>query len=274
MQNFDLKIGFIGGGNMAQAIVGGLLNNGHNPQRIMVADPSETQRARMIALNPDIQTGNTNAKVAGFAEMLVLAVKPQLMADVARELADALHGDRLIVSIAAGIRLSRIQQWFGAAMPVVRVMPNQPALVGAGMSVLIASDECQAQHRNNAEYMAGAVGRSAWIRDESLMDAVTAISGSGPAYFYLLMEMMSASARDMGLSEELSRLLTRQTALGAGLSAQQSDEAVRTLRASVTSPGGTTAAALEVLEKGDIRGLFAEALKAAQARSRELGNDS
>lgn len=273
MQNHDLKIGFVGGGNMAQAIIGGLLNNGHDPQRIMVGDPSASQLARVNEIDPAVRTSDDNATVAGFADILVLAVKPQIMSDVAGELAAAAQNGRLVISIAAGIQLPRIQEWFKAGTPIVRVMPNQPALVGAGMSVLIANDVCRKQHRNEAEYVTGAVGRSAWIADESLMDAVTAISGSGPAYFYLLIEMMSASAREMGLPEELSRLLTRQTALGAGLSAERSDEAISALRASVTSPGGTTAAALESLESSGIRKIFAKALDAARKRSRELGTD-
>ena len=272
MQNLDCKIGFVGGGNMAQAIIGGLLKNGHDPRRIMVADPSTSQRARIGELN-DVATTDENGAVADFAQLLVLAVKPQILPDVAIELAGPARDVELVVSIAAGIQLAQIEQWFGAGTPIVRVMPNQPALVGAGMSVLIADQACNEQHRKDAEYITHAVGRSAWINDESLMDAVTAISGSGPAYFYLLMEMMAAGARDMGLPDDLSRLLTRQTAVGAGLSALESDEAVSALRASVTSPGGTTAAALEVLEGGGIRKLFAEALEAARARSRELGND-
>lgn len=273
MKNTNLRIGFVGGGNMAQAIVGGLLNAGHDPKRIIISDPSEPQRARILELNSDIRTNTANAAAAEFAELIVLAVKPQIMGDVVGELAAVRDGTALIVSIAAGITLRRLQDWFGAHTPIVRVMPNQPALVGAGMSVLTANGACNRQHRDDAEYVALAVGKSAWITDESLMDAVTAISGSGPAYFYLLMEIMADCARDMGLTDELARLLTRQTALGAGLSAQQSEQAVRDLRASVTSPGGTTAAALEVLESRGIRDIVAAALDAACKRSQELGAD-
>jgi pyrroline-5-carboxylate reductase len=273
MKDNDLKIGFVGAGNMAQAIITGLLKAGHAPNRIMVADPVEEQRARINALNSDIRIAGGNADAAEFAELLVLAVKPQLMADVAGELAGIGHTNTLVVSIAAGITLQHLQGWFGAHAPIVRVMPNQPALVGAGMSVLIANGPCGRRHREQAEYVTLAVGRSAWIDDESLMDAVTAISGSGPAYFYLLIEIMSDCARDMGLPAKLARLLARQTAHGAGLSALLSDETTSALRQSVTSPGGTTAAALEVLENRGIRDIFSEALEAARLRSKELGKD-
>lgn len=272
MKNTDLKIGFVGGGNMAQAVIAGLLKAGHDPKRITVADPLELQRAHILELNSDIRTSAANRDAAEFAELLVMAVKPQILPDVAGDLRTARSDTRLIVSIAAGTMLGRLQNWFGAGTPIVRMMPNQPALVGAGMSVLIANGICTQQHRDDAEYLAISVGKSAWITDESLMDAVTAISGSGPAYFYLLIEIISACGRDMGLSDELSRLLTRQTALGAGLSAQLSEQTVHDLRASVTSPGGTTAAAIDVLENRGIRDTVTAALKAAQKRSQELGS--
>ena len=273
MNDTDLNIGFVGGGNMTRAVIAGLLNAGHDPERIAVADPLEPQRARILELNAAISTCADNGDVAELAELLVLAVKPQILPVVADELRTARNDKGFIVSIAAGVKLGRLQDWFGAGVPIVRMMPNQPALVGAGMSVLIANDVCTKQHRYDAEYLATSVGKSAWIKDESLMDAVTAISGSGPAYFYLLMEIMSSCARDMGLSDELARLLTRQTALGAGLSAQLSEQSVNDLRASVTSPGGTTAAAIEVLENGGIRETVTAALNAAHKRSRELGAD-
>lgn len=271
MTNAHLNIGFVGGGNMAHAFVAGLLGAGHDPRRISVADPAEHQRARIIELNSDVRTSADNSTAVENADLVVLAVKPQIMADLIVDLRPARNPRALVVSIAAGIPLARLQDWFDAATPVVRVMPNQPALVGAGMSVLIANSACRQHHRDDAEYVTRAVGRSAWISDETLMDAVTAVSGSGPAYFYLLMEILTDWAHVSGLPYDLARLLTRQTALGAALSAQQSEHSVRELRESVTSPGGTTAAAVKILEDRELREILVEAFEAARQRSAELG---
>lgn len=264
-----LRIGFIGGGNMAQAIVAGLLRAGHDATAIAVAEPAPGARAKLAGLDQGLAIGEDNAVVAAGSDVLVLAVKPQVMSAVLAELAAVGRPrDQLVVSIAAGVTLATLA---GALGPlVVRVMPNQPAMVGEGMAVLVAGPGVDAAGRARATYVAGAPGRAAWIDDESLMDAVTAVSGSGPAYFYLLMEMMEAAAMELGLPGDVATTLVRQTALGAARAAPPGSDA-GALRASVTSPGGTTAAALAVLESAGIRETFRRAITAARDRGAELG---
>jgi pyrroline-5-carboxylate reductase len=267
-----LKIGFIGGGNMAQAIIHGLLQAGHQPDRISCADPSADQRAAVGAINNKIKLTDDNGALAAGCDVLVLAVKPQIMAGVAEKLADSQRaGDQLIVSIAAGITLQSLIGWFGPAASIVRVMPNQPSLISAGMSGLCATDNVDTNSQKAATYLLTAIGEAAWFDDEQLIDAVTAVSGSGPAYFYLIMEVMQEIAGELGLDKETARLLCTQTALGAARVAVHDDEDLATLRAQVTSPGGTTAAALDVLENAGIRDIFRRALVAARDRSVELG---
>ena len=272
MSHSKLRIGFIGGGNMAHAMLGGLLRAGHDPRCLHVAEPAAERRARLATLDPALRVTAANAEVATGAELLVLAVKPQVMPAVAAELAPLSRpAGQLLLSIAAGVTLAALARWLGADTPAVRVMPNQPALVGEGMSVLVASPRASEAQRAQALYVAGATGQTAWLREESLMDAVTAVSGSGPAYFYLLMEMLEAGAVHLGLPRELARTLTRQTALGAARVAADPAVDVPAMRESVTSPGGTTAAALGVLEQAGIRDIFRRALEAARDRGAELG---
>ena len=272
MTNPQLKIGFIGGGNMAQAIIDGLIRAGHAPQCLCVADPDQTQLERIHAIDPDINVTDENHSMAEEAEILVLAVKPQVMRTVIEELpASARQAPRLFLSIAAGITLKALREWLAPCTSIVRVMPNQPALVGAGMSVLTATDETEQAQREAAQYIAAATGETAWIEDEAMMDAVTAVSGSGPAYFYLFAEIIEQCARELGLPPELASQLARQTTYGAGLVVGESDHALEDLRASVTSKGGTTAAALTVLESSDFRAIVERALRAARDRSIELG---
>jgi pyrroline-5-carboxylate reductase len=268
----ELRIGFIGGGNMAQALVAGLLRAGHRPERLHIAEPAEAARARLAALHSGLRLTATNADVAVSAAVLVLAVKPQVMPAVAAEVAGRRRPPgQLVVSIAAGVTLGALHRWLGADTAAVRVMPNQPALVGEGMAVLVSGPEVSDDQRAAATYVAGAAGRTAWIADESLMDAVTAISGSGPAYFYLLMEMIEDSAVRLGLPPDTARVLTRQTALGAARVAADPAVDLAAMRASVTSPGGTTAAALGVLDEAGVRDIFRRALQAARDRGAELG---
>lgn len=275
MSNDRMIVGFIGGGNMARAIVTGLLSAGHRPDCLRVADPSDAQRNEMQSLDGKLQVSSDNLAVAESAEVLVLAVKPQLMQAVVTGLRQAARPPaQLVMSIAAGITLASLREWLNAEGALVRAMPNQPALVGAGMSVLIASGATSEAQRQQAQYVAEAMGRARWIDDEDLMDAVTAISGSGPAYFYLLMEIMEDCAREMGLPPELARTLPRETAFGAGRVAREARSEVAELRSSVTSPGGTTAAALAVLESADFRAIFRRALQAARDRSAHLGKPS
>lgn len=272
MTQQDIHIGFIGGGNMAHAIIGGLLRAGHAADRLAVSEPVEAQHGRLRALHIDLCVGTDNAATARSADVLVIAVKPQIIDAVGKLLREAQRPDhQLLISIAAGIRLDALREIFAPTRSIVRVMPNQPALVGAGMSVLTATDDASAAQRARAQYVAEAMGRVEWLDNEDLMDAVTAVSGSGPAYFYLLMELIEAAARDMGLPASLARTLARQTGFGAGQVAALSDLELAALRESVTSKGGTTAAALASFEQAGIRDIVKRALRAARDRSIELG---
>lgn len=272
MAKQQLQVGFIGGGNMAQAIIRGLLHSGHSPRQVFIADPSEKQRDYLTDISSDLNISTSNKDVSAIVQVLVLAVKPQAMTPVLEELATGPRPEaQLIVSVAAGITLSSIQNLTDASAPVVRVMPNHPALVNAGISVLIASDSVTEEQKQWAEQITTVVGQSLWIDDEAMMDAVTAISGSGPAYFYLLMEIMEECAQQLGLPATLAKSLVKQTAFGSGQVATASNSSFSSLRASVTSPGGTTAAATNLLEEGGIRDIFRKALTAARDRSIELG---
>ncbi len=269
MHNSALQIGFVGGGNMAGAMLAGLLRAGHPADKLQVADPNAERRAQLEKLGQRLVIVADNAEAISGADIIVLAVKPQLMSAVAQALQPG--PQQLIVSVAAGISLAAMRDWFGPAQPCVRSMPNQPALVGAGMSVLCAAPGVSNIQRTQAEYLAGAAGATAWVDDEDLMDAVTAVSGSGPAYFYLVMEILEDCARDMGIPADVARQLAVQTAHGAGLAAREADTAPGELRRMVTSPGGTTQAAIEVLQQGGLDKLLRQALKAARRRSLELG---
>lgn len=271
MQAEHSTIGFIGGGHMAQAMLRGLLAAGHPAARLLVADPQPDQRERLAGLAPGLGVHADNARIAAAADVLVLAVKPQLIDGVMQALSSAARpAGQLVVSVAAGISLARLAAHSGA-VPLVRMMPNQPALVGAGISVMAASAGVTAGQRTLADRLAASIGDGIWIDDESLMDAVTAVSGSGPAYFYLLMESIEAAGIELGLPQPLARRLTLATAAGAGRAALELGLPPAALRASVTSPGGTTAAAIGVLEDGNLRGLVGSALRAARDRSLSLG---
>lgn len=268
----NLTIGLIGAGNMARALIRGLLQAGHPAGRLQVADPDPAQLEQVVALHAGVGIHCDNEDVAGVADVLVLAVKPQLMAEVARQIAAGpRRAGQLILSVAAGITLGSLRDWFGPDTPLVRVMPNQPATIGAGISGLAASATVGERERQIARYIASATGQAVWLQDEALMDAVTAVSGSGPAYFYLLMEHMERAAVDLGLSPELAAALTRETALGAARVVIETKAEPARLRAAVTSPGGTTAAALQVFEAANLDAIVRRALAAARDRSAELG---
>ena len=270
----DLQIAFIGGGNMARSLVGGLIQRGCKPGRIRVADPSPEQRA-LMAKDAPVQFCDDNRAAVSGAEVIVFAVKPQVMRAAAEKLKPEVQAGRpLVVSIAAGIGTPDLDRWLGGGNAVVRAMPNTPALLGAGAAALYANPAVTPAQRGIAQTLLEAVGLALWIEDESLMDAVTALSGSGPAYFFLLMECMEAAALELGLPAQAARALTLQTALGAARMALESGTAPVDLRRQVTSPGGTTAAALQVFDDEKLRTIVAKALTAARDRGRQLSREA
>lgn len=263
-------IAFIGGGNMSASLISGLITDGYKAKRIVASDPDKEKLADLAA-RFGISNAASNDDAVSRADVVVLAVKPQMMKEVVQALADSAQSRRpLIISIAAGVREKELDSWLGGGLPLVRTMPNTPAMLQAGATVLHAAAGVTREQKNLAESILRAVGLTCWVDDEEKMDAVTALSGSGPAYFFMVMEAMEAAGNAMGLAAETSRLLTLQTALGAARMAIESNDGPATLRQQVTSPGGTTERALSILEEGGLRDLFEAALKGAQARSIEL----
>jgi len=267
----DSKVGIIGGGNMARAIAAGLLRGGMHAADLLIAEPRVTQCELLREELYGAQVTRDNATVARVADILLFAVKPQILQGVCRDLAGEVQKRKmLIVSIAAGSRTADIADWLGGNLEVVRVMPNQPALIDQGISALYANDQTGQNGREQAGKIMSAVGQVVWVRRETEMDAVTAVSGTGPAYFYLLIEIMIESAEALGLDPGIARTLVLQTARGATSLAAATDESMASLIERVRSPGGTTKAAFDVLEPGGVRAIFAEAIDAAHKRSVEL----
>lgn len=264
------RIAFVGGGNMARSLIGGLVRQGAATERIAVAEPNTGLRTALAA-DFGVAVHADGAAAASDAEVIVLAVKPQVMRPVCDALRPAVQKNRpLLISIAAGIRLDQLDAWCGGGVAVVRSMPNTPALIGAGASGLCANERVNETQRRAAETVLGAAGVTVWIADERNMDVVTALSGSGPAYFFLLVEALEAAAVAEGLPPEAARLLATQTALGAGRMLREDGEAPARLRERVTSPGGTTQAALERFAAHGLREIVADAVSAATQRGREL----
>lgn len=264
-------IAFIGGGNMATSLIGGLLA-AKNPARLLVCEPDSARR-QALAQQFRIATSADN-QAALKAEIVVLAIKPQLLQSVCRELATGIAGHRpLFISIAAGVRSADIERWLGGAAAIVRSMPNTPALVQCGATALVANARVTAAQKQQAETILQAVGLALWVTDEAQLDAVTALSGSGPAYFFLMMEAMQAAGEKLGLSSSDARALTLQTALGAAQMASQSEVDATTLRTRVTSKGGTTEQAILSFENAGFRSIVQQALAAAAAQSRKLADD-
>ena len=267
------RISFIGAGNMARSLAGGLVADGCPADQIRLADPNASQ-LQDLAASLGVRILDDNQAVVKDAEVVVLAVKPQVIREVARDLAPVLrHSQPLVISIAAGIRERDLRRWLGEGTAIVRTMPNTPALIQSGATALFANDQVSATQRDLAETILRAVGLTLWLTEESQLDAVTALSGSGPAYFFLLMEALQEAGTQLGLPTETARLLALQTAFGASRMALESDADAATLRNRVTSPGGTTEQALKVLEEGGLRTLVMRALEAAQRRSRELADE-
>jgi len=264
---------FVGGGNMGRAIIGGLIANGYPKELISVADPDAAARTR-ISDDHGVAT-TANATITATTDIVLLAVKPQIMQPVARELAaGAGSAHPLYVSIAAGVTTGQLTQWLGSGSAIVRVMPNTPSMVGCGASALFATGDVDTAGREDAAAILGAVGTASWVHDEAQLDAVTALSGSGPAYFFLILEILERIGAELGLEPELARELAIETAHGAAVLARTSTDSPGILREQVTSPGGTTAAALNVLGERDLEGVLRAALNAAHGRSIELATES
>jgi pyrroline-5-carboxylate reductase len=269
----DPRIAFIGAGNMAASIIGGLVAEGFSAQSIAAADPSAESLARIQGVAP-VRIATDNHSAVADADVVVLAVKPQVMRTVAEALAPALQaGKPLLISIAAGIEVASLARWLGPDLPIVRCMPNTPALVQRGATALYANAAVSAAQRELADRILRAVGIALWVDDEAALDAVTAVSGSGPAYFFLVMEAIQASGEALGLSPEVARQLTLQTALGAAQMAIASDVDAGELRRRVTSPNGTTERAVASFEDAGLRDIFLRALTACRDRSRELAQE-
>ncbi|EDZ65544.1 pyrroline-5-carboxylate reductase [Nitrosococcus oceani AFC27] len=270
----EQTLAFIGGGNMAASLIGGLLAGNHDAQNIWVADPD---RRKLDALHRrfGVNTTPDNLQAVQGAAIIVLAVKPQQLRSVVTGLKNVVSPSHpLWLTIAAGIRTSDLEAWLGGdTVPIVRAMPNTPALVQAGATALFANPHTNPDQRQAAESVLRAVGLTLWLNDESLMEVVTALSGSGPAYFFLVMEAMEKAAIDLGLESNTARLLTLETAFGAAKMALESEEGCASLRQRVTSPGGTTERAIVTLEEANIREAFARALQAARDRTRELAQE-
>ncbi len=266
-------IAFIGGGNMARSLIGGLAGRGIDPSTLHVAEPIGTLR-EALARDFGVNVHAEAAQAGAGRPLWLLAVKPQVMRGLCESLAKLADRQRpLVVSIAAGITSAQLQRWLGAELPVIRAMPNTPALLGAGVTGLFATGNVDAQQRGLAEQLLSAAGMTVWVDDEALIDAVTAVSGSGPAYVFLLAEAMEAAARRQGLPDDAARTLVQQTLLGAARMLTESGEPPEELRRRVTSPNGTTQAALEVFEAGGFRPLVESAIAAAAERGRQLSAD-
>ncbi|WP_428357207.1 pyrroline-5-carboxylate reductase [Methyloprofundus sp.] len=272
-----MKIGFIGGGNMANSLISGLISSGHSAQQIWVAD-ADQEKSSSLATRMHINTSPTNDALIAEVDVVVLAVKPQVIATVIKNSRSSFEKQNLlVVSIAAGINQSSLSNWLGVDKAIVRCMPNTPALVQTGATGLHANQNVSEEQHDLAENIMRSVGISVWVTNESELDAVTAVSGSGPAYFFLLMEAMEKSAIELGLSQHTAQLLIEQTALGAARIALESSESPGELRNRVTSPGGTTEQAIKIFTQGGLSELVKNAMQAANDRSislsKELGAD-
>jgi pyrroline-5-carboxylate reductase len=265
-----MRIAFLGGGNMARALIGGLAAKGYAPQSISVIEVSPQARQRLAAEH-GVHTSAAPDAATAAAEVLVLATKPQDLKTALKPLAGTMK-EKLVISIAAGVRTDALSRWLGGHRKLVRCMPNTPALVGAGIAALYAVPGINSREREKAETILRAVGEAVWVDDERLLDPVTALSGSGPAYVFWFIEQLASSGEKLGLPKDVSARLAMQTVLGAARLAAQSDKSPAELRTQVTSKGGTTEAALEVFEQEKLAERIARALEAASRRGAALGD--
>ena len=267
-----MKIAFIGGGNMATALIAGLAGQLTGAGSLHVVDPNLEALERLAATYGVGTAASIDVQVAD-SDVIVLAVKPQQMREVAASLAPQLGKQPLLLSIAAGIRIADLSRWLGGYTRIVRAMPNTPALIAMGITGMVAASGIDAAQREAADQVMRAVGQTVWLASESLIDPVTAVSGSGPAYVFYFLEAMQQAAREMGLDEEQGRKLALATFTGAAQLAAQTGDPVETLRQRVTSKGGTTHAAISSMEESGVKESIVAAIKAAAARGRELGDE-
>ena len=265
-------IGFIGAGNMAYALIKGLLNNGFDANQINISDPNE-ELLRNRESELKVSTYSDNASLLSNSDVIFFAVKPQVLSNVCLELKGTVKSKHLFVSIVAGIRSSDINRWLGGNFSLIRTMPNTPALFQSGVTGLFANELVDNEQKSLVSSILSSVGECFWVNEEKLIDAITAISGSGPAYFFLLMESMKQAGMALGLDEETANSLSIQTAYGASLMANKTGKDSRTLRSEVTSPNGTTQSAIESFQDQNFEGIVANATRAAYDRARELSNE-
>lgn len=264
----DAHVALIGAGNIAKAIVTGLVADGYNPGNITACDPDKGQLEKFADLG--VNSSQSNQEGIADAEVIILSVKPTLMKTVCLNISETLGKHQLLISVAAGITTTSIENWTNPDAAIIRCMPNTPALVRQGITVLFGNIRVEPSQRKLAEHLLGSVGTWLWIEDEALMDVVTAVSGSGPAYFFLVMEAMEKAAIKLGLEQEVAQKLVRQTALGAAEMVNQGISSPEQLRKQVTSPGGTTEAAIGKLLGSHLIESFDGAIEAAFIRSVQL----
>ncbi|WP_115719919.1 pyrroline-5-carboxylate reductase [Gallaecimonas mangrovi] len=265
-------IAFIGAGNMAGAIMGGLIASGYPKTQVTASNRSQG-KLDTLASELGINTTTDNIKAAEAADVVVLGVKPYMMEDVVKQLAHLNDGKRLFISIAAGVTVEHFESWFGKAVPLVRTMPNTPSLVGLGMTGLYASDSTTKDDKAVADMLMRAVGKTAWVKTEAELDHIIAAAGSAPAYFFLFMEAMETKAIELGFDAATARELVQQTASGAAEMVRRREMPIRELRRQVTSPGGTTAKAIESFQAAGLETIVANAMDAAIERAREMAKE-
>ena len=263
-------IGFIGAGNMTHALISGLINNGFLASNIKLSD-TDTTLLSQRELEFGVEVFTDNSQVATGCDVVVLAVKPKILSSVCKEIKAHTHRRPLVISIAAGVRSHDINAWLGGGTSIVRTMPNTPALVGKGATGMVANDAVNDKQKELAEQILGSVGEYFWVEEETMLDAVTALSGSGPAYFFLMIESMTNAGIALGLDKQIAEKLSIQTALGASTMSKQSGDSPRELRAKVTSKNGTTQAAIESFQAQNFEIIISHAMRAAFERAKEIG---
>jgi pyrroline-5-carboxylate reductase len=269
----DLKVRFVGAGNMAGSLIGGLLARGFMPSQISASDPGGHQR-QLVNEKFGVEVYSDNNSHFGIPDIVILAVKPQSMKKAVLDMAQSIADSKpLVLSIAAGIKVEHLESWLSTDTAVVRSMPNTPALIGQGATGLFANKNVSAEQKQLTESIMDSVGISHWVDEEFKIDVVTALSGSGPAYFFLFMEYMQKVAVELGLKPEVAAKLTEQTALGSAILAQRSPDDITVLREKVTSPNGTTEAALKSFNSNNLEEVIKQALMAANDRSVELSKE-